>query len=63
MAAKSAVFEDLPAGAFVSGVPAIDHRRWRRVQALVKRLPELKKELSDLRTRIAALERRDTGKE
>jgi len=63
VAAKSAVFEDQPAGAFVSGVPAIDHRRWRRVQALVKRLPELKREIRDLHARIAALESRRHGEE
>jgi len=56
VAAKSAVFADLPHGAFVSGIPAIDHRRWRRAQAAFKRLPELQKELRDLRARLERLE-------
>jgi len=65
VAAKSAVFDDQSPGSFVSGIPAIDHRRWRRVQALVRRLPELRAELRQLRERLQALEQRlgDDGKE
>jgi UDP-3-O-[3-hydroxymyristoyl] glucosamine N-acyltransferase len=63
VAAKSAVFDDLPAGARVAGVPAVDHRRWRRVQALVRQLPELQRELRRLRARVAALEGRVPGGE
>jgi UDP-3-O-[3-hydroxymyristoyl] glucosamine N-acyltransferase len=58
VAAKSAVLEDAPAGAFVSGIPAIDHRRWRRAQAVMRRLPELQREVRDLRARVAELQRR-----
>jgi UDP-3-O-[3-hydroxymyristoyl] glucosamine N-acyltransferase len=58
VAAKSAVFGDVPDGAFVSGVPAIDHRRWKRMQAVSSRLPELRNELRELRTKLAALEQR-----
>ena len=58
IASKSAVFEDLPAGAVVSGVPAHDHRAWRRVVAVQKRLPELRAELARLGRRLEALERR-----
>ena len=56
VAAKSAVFADVPAGAFVAGVPAVDHRTWKRSQAVQKRLPELRAELGRLRERIAVLE-------
>lgn len=41
VAAKSAVFGDLAPGAFVAGIPAIDHRVWKRAQAAARRLPEL----------------------
>lgn len=58
VAAKSAVFGDVADGAFVAGVPAIDHRRWKRAQALVAKLPELRRELELLRARLAALEQR-----
>jgi UDP-3-O-[3-hydroxymyristoyl] glucosamine N-acyltransferase len=56
VAAKSAVFADVEAGAFVAGVPAVDHRVWKRSQAVQKRLPELRGELGRLRERVAALE-------
>jgi UDP-3-O-[3-hydroxymyristoyl] glucosamine N-acyltransferase len=54
--AKSAVFSDLAAKSFVTGVPAIDHRRWKRAQAAFKQLPDLQRELRDLRARLSALE-------
>jgi UDP-3-O-[3-hydroxymyristoyl] glucosamine N-acyltransferase len=56
VAAKSAVFNDLPDNAFVGGIPAIDQRRWKRTQALLKRLPEMRREIRELRARIDALE-------
>lgn len=58
VAAKSAVLQDLPAGSFVSGIPATDHRRWKRAQAVAAKLPELRSEMRALRERLAALERR-----
>jgi len=57
VAAKSAVLQDLPAGSFVAGIPAVDHRGWKRSQALIRRLPEMLKELRELRSRVAELER------
>jgi UDP-3-O-[3-hydroxymyristoyl] glucosamine N-acyltransferase len=58
VAAKSAVFRDLKDRAFVAGIPAVDHRRWRRAQAVVKRLPELRTEIRELRARLERLEQR-----
>ncbi len=58
VAAKTAVFKDLPAGAFVAGVPAIDHRRWKRGQAALGKLPELRGRLRDLEQRLYEIERR-----
>jgi len=58
VAAKSAALSDLPNGGMVAGIPAVDHRRWKRAQAVFRKLPELKKEVGDLRRRLADLERR-----
>lgn len=56
VAAKTAVFGDIDPGAFVAGTPAVDHRTWKRSQILIKRLPDLRKELSELKRRVEALE-------
>ena len=61
VAAKSAVFTDVPDRAFVAGVPAVDHRAWKRSLALVKMLPELRSRLRALEERLAALETRGKG--
>jgi UDP-3-O-[3-hydroxymyristoyl] glucosamine N-acyltransferase len=58
VAAKSAVFGDVDDPGFVAGVPAVDHRQWKRSQASLKRLPELLREVRQLRQRVADLERR-----
>ncbi|MBI1951638.1 MAG: UDP-3-O-(3-hydroxymyristoyl)glucosamine N-acyltransferase, partial [Acidobacteria bacterium] len=39
--AKSAALQDLAAGSFVLGHPAVDHRAWKRSQAALRRLPDL----------------------
>jgi UDP-3-O-[3-hydroxymyristoyl] glucosamine N-acyltransferase len=39
--AATAVLQDLPAGAFVLGAPAQDHRDWKKQQAALRRLPDL----------------------
>ena len=61
VAAKSAVFSDVPGGSFVAGIPAVDHRAWKRSVALVKMLPELRSRLRTLEERLAALEARGKG--
>lgn len=40
---QSGVAGDIPAGAIVSGTPAIDHKLWLKVSALMSRLPEIAK--------------------
>jgi UDP-3-O-[3-hydroxymyristoyl] glucosamine N-acyltransferase len=40
---QSGVAGDIAAGAIVSGTPAIDHRLWLKVSALMSRLPEIAK--------------------
>ena len=39
--AKSAVMKSLDDNMVVSGIPAIDHRKKRRLDVLVSKLPEL----------------------
>jgi UDP-3-O-[3-hydroxymyristoyl] glucosamine N-acyltransferase len=40
---QSGVAGDIPPGAVVSGAPAIDHKLWLKVSALLSRLPEIAK--------------------
>lgn len=56
VAAKSAVFSDQPERAFVAGIPATDHRKWKRSQAGLARLSAALRELRRLREKVAALE-------
>jgi UDP-3-O-[3-hydroxymyristoyl] glucosamine N-acyltransferase len=56
IAAKTAVLKDLPAGAFVIGIPAVEHGSWKRMRATLNRLPELRQEVARLRSRLERLE-------
>jgi UDP-3-O-[3-hydroxymyristoyl] glucosamine N-acyltransferase len=38
---QSGVAQDIPAGALVSGAPAVDHKLWLKYSALLPKLPEL----------------------
>ncbi len=40
---QSGVSGDVPAGAIVSGAPAVDHKLWLKYSALLSRLPEMAK--------------------
>jgi len=61
VAAKTAVFADVPDRTFVAGVPAVDHRAWKRSLALVKMLPELRSRLKALEERLASLAAGEKG--
>ena len=50
--AKSAVTHDLPDGAFVTGYPAQDHRRWLKERALSGRLQEILQRLKRVESRL-----------
>ncbi len=58
VSAKSAVTKDVAAGGHVAGVPAVGLQTWRRTVAAARRLPELRRLLEALDTRLAALEHR-----
>lgn len=49
---KSAVTRDVPADLVVSGQPAGDHRRQLKLQAVIQRLPEMYKEIEELKRRL-----------
>lgn len=61
--AKSAVTGDLPDEAFVIGHPARDHREWKKSQAGLGRLPELRKRVAELERRVEKLASRPAKKE
>jgi UDP-3-O-[3-hydroxymyristoyl] glucosamine N-acyltransferase len=61
IAAKSAVFGDLPERSFVAGIPAVDHLAWKRAQALVRQLPDLRSRVRALEARLGALEGKGKG--
>lgn len=54
--AQTGIPNDVPARAFVSGYPAIDNRDWLKASAVFRRLPELKRRVSELSERLAAIE-------
>ena len=55
LTAQSGVPSDVPAGAVYSGYPAMDNLAWRKSVAVFNRLPELQRELRDLRAEIERL--------
>jgi UDP-3-O-[3-hydroxymyristoyl] glucosamine N-acyltransferase len=55
LTAQSGVPADVPAGAIYSGYPAMDNLAWRKSIAVFNRLPELQKELRELRSEVASL--------
>jgi UDP-3-O-[3-hydroxymyristoyl] glucosamine N-acyltransferase len=58
LTAQSAVNSDIPAGAIYSGSPGFDNKDWRKSVAVFNRLPDLQREVRQLRAEIARL--RDT---
>ena len=55
LTAQSGVPGDVPAGAIYSGYPAMDNLGWRKSVAVFNHLPELQKELRQLRAAVAKL--------
>lgn len=54
--AQGGVISDLPRGSFVSGYPAGPHREKMKVEAAIKRVPELLRTIRQLSRRIGELE-------
>lgn len=55
VAGQSGVHNNQPAGKVVAGYPAIDHRKWLRASAITAKLPEMQRELRELRRRVEQL--------
>jgi len=54
LTAQSGVPTDVPAGAIYSGYPAMENLAWRKSVAVFNRLPEMQRELRELRAEVAA---------
>ncbi len=57
IAAKSGVHNNLDPGSIVAGIPAIPHKTWLRSSAAYAKLPEMVRELRELRRQVAELSR------
>ena len=58
LGACSGAMEDVEAGQFVSGLPAIPHRQFLREQAALRRLPEMRTEIRKLQEQLEELRKR-----
>jgi UDP-3-O-[3-hydroxymyristoyl] glucosamine N-acyltransferase len=58
LTAQSGVPTDVPPNAIYSGYPAMDNLAWRKSVAIFNKLPELQKELRELRETVAKLSSR-----
>ena len=56
--AQSGIPNSVDPGAFISGYPAIPNKDWLKASAVFRRLPELRKALSELQRRLDALDAR-----
>ncbi|MFM2154072.1 MAG: hypothetical protein RL199_2507 [Pseudomonadota bacterium] len=63
LGARTAVMRDVEAGATMMGTPAVDANVWKRSTVAVQKLPDLLKELRELKARVAALEGADVSEE
>ncbi|MEW5909394.1 MAG: UDP-3-O-(3-hydroxymyristoyl)glucosamine N-acyltransferase [Thermodesulfobacteriota bacterium] len=53
---QAGIARSIPAGTTVSGSPEMPHALWLRVQGLLPKLPEFKKEIRELDKRLTAIE-------
>jgi UDP-3-O-[3-hydroxymyristoyl] glucosamine N-acyltransferase len=54
--AQSGIPNSVEAGSFISGYPAVPNREWLKSSAVIRKLPDLRKTITDLERRIAELE-------
>jgi UDP-3-O-[3-hydroxymyristoyl] glucosamine N-acyltransferase len=54
--AQTGIPNSVPDGQLVSGYPGIDNREWLKASAIFRHLPELKRRVTELADRLAALE-------
>ena len=58
-AARSGIIADMPEGVFCAGFPVQPHAEWLRVQAAIRRLPEMVKKIKTLEKEIEGLQGKD----
>ncbi|MFW6236357.1 MAG: UDP-3-O-(3-hydroxymyristoyl)glucosamine N-acyltransferase, partial [Desulfovibrionales bacterium] len=61
--AKSGVGRDIPPGTDMSGIPAMEHRRFLKVASLLNRLPEMSKRLRQLEIELAKVKEQGASDE
>ena len=57
--AQSGVTKSVPAESVVSGYPAVPHSLWKRLTAMVQKLPDLLRRTKELEDKVAKLQRQD----
>ena len=55
-AGRAGIIGDMPEGVFCAGFPVQPHAEWLRMQALMKRLPEMNKKIKQLEKKLAKYE-------
>lgn len=60
-AAKSGVHNNLEDGMVVAGIPAFPHKKWLRASGAYAKLPDLVKELREVKKQLAELTKRSGG--
>ncbi|MFA5072401.1 MAG: UDP-3-O-(3-hydroxymyristoyl)glucosamine N-acyltransferase [Nitrospirota bacterium] len=61
IAAKSGIMRDIDEGQIAAGIPAISHREWLKVHAVLPKLPELKKQIAELEKQVQELKNERTN--
>jgi UDP-3-O-[3-hydroxymyristoyl] glucosamine N-acyltransferase len=51
--AQTGIPNSVPAGQTISGYPAVENRKWLKASAIFAQLPELRREVRELKERIA----------
>ncbi|MEW6323703.1 MAG: UDP-3-O-(3-hydroxymyristoyl)glucosamine N-acyltransferase [Acidobacteriota bacterium] len=57
LSAKTGVTGNVPDDAFMSGYPSMENLEWRKAHAVVRKLPELRRQVLELARRVEALEK------
>ncbi len=56
---KAGVAKDVKDGEILSGIPAIPHKLWLKVQNIIPKLPDLRKKLMEIEKRLDKMEKKD----
>ena len=59
VAGKAGVAKSVQDGEILSGVPAIPHKLWLKVQNIIPKLPDLRKKLIEIEKRLERMEKKD----